>query len=104
MDKKDAIETAQQYVYEVGAKYPLTRALVFGSFAKGTSHEDSDIDVAVVIKESDNIFDTQVDLMHMRRNDNLRIEPHAFREDDFDTDNPLVHEILQTGVALKIMA
>jgi predicted nucleotidyltransferase len=104
MDKKDAIMAAQQYVNVVRAKYPLTRALVFGSYAKGTYHANSDIDVAVVLKNADNLFDAQVALMRLRNDDDLLIEPHVFREKDFTTDNPLVYEILQAGVELSVYA
>ena len=103
MDKRKAIKTAQQYINNVSVKYPITRALLFGSYVKGTSHDDSDIDIAVVVKDANNLFDTQIDLMHMRQNDNLLIEPHVFRENDFDTDNPFVYEIVQTGIDLKIL-
>jgi predicted nucleotidyltransferase len=102
MDKKNAIRTAQQYVNAVRAKYPLTRALIFGSYAKGTYHADSDIDVAVVLKNVENLFDMQIALMHLRNDNDLLIEPHVFREKDFTADNPLVHEILQAGVVLNV--
>jgi predicted nucleotidyltransferase len=102
MDKKDAIIAAQRYVNVVRAKYPLTRAMVFGSYAKGTNHADSDIDVAIVLKNADNLFDTQIALMCLRNDDNLLIEPHVFREKDFTADNPFVHEILRGGIALLV--
>jgi predicted nucleotidyltransferase len=95
---------AQQYVKVVCKKYPLTRALLFGSYAKNTAHADSDIDVALVLKSIDNLFDAQIALMHLRSEDDLLIEPHVFREKDFTTDNPLVYEILQAGVELTISA
>jgi predicted nucleotidyltransferase len=102
MDKKEAIMAAQHYVNIVCAKYSLTRALVFGSYAKGTHHANSDIDVAVVMKNADNLFDAQVALMRLRNDDDLMIEPHVFREKDFTADNPLVYEILQAGVELNV--
>jgi predicted nucleotidyltransferase len=102
MDKREAITTAQQYVNTVSAKYPLSRSLFFGSYAKGTHHRDSDIDVAVVLKNTNNLFDSQVNLLHLRKATELQIEPHVFREKDFDTDDPLVYEILQAGVELSI--
>jgi predicted nucleotidyltransferase len=104
MDKKEAIIAAQHYVNTVRAKYPLTRALVFGSYAKGTHHAGSDIDVAVVMKSADNLFDAQVAVMHLRNDDDLMIEPHVFREKDFTADNPLVYEILQASVELNVYA
>jgi predicted nucleotidyltransferase len=102
MDKKDAIIAAQRYVNVVRAKYPLTRAMVFGSYAKGTNHADSDIDVAIVLKNADNLFDTQIALMCLRNDDDLLIEPHVFREKDFTSDNPFVHEILRGSISLLV--
>ena len=102
MDKREAITIAQNYIDAVSSKYELTHAFIFGSYTKGNFHADSDIDIAVVLKDVSNLFDTQIDLMQMRQINNLLIEPHVFRVDDFDTDDPFVYEILQTGVDLKI--
>jgi predicted nucleotidyltransferase len=102
MDKREALTTAQRYVDSISKKYELTRAFIFGSYAKGNYHAYSDIDVAVVIKNIENLFDAQVDLLHLRKDEDLQIEPHTFRETDFNTDDPLVNEILQTGIKLKI--
>ena len=102
MDTGEALTVAQKYVDTVSKKYQLVEAFVFGSYAKGNYHADSDIDVAVVLKNVPNLFDAQIDLMHLRQDDDLQIEPHPFRDTDFNTDNPIVHEILQAGMKLKI--
>ena len=102
MDKREAVTTAQKYVDTVSKKYQLAQAFVFGSYAKGNYHADSDIDVAVVLKNVTNLFDAQIDLLHMRRNEDLLIEPHTFRDTDFNPNDPLVYEILQAGLKLKI--
>ncbi|MDY0120606.1 MAG: nucleotidyltransferase domain-containing protein [Sulfurimonas sp.] len=39
-------------------------AYLFGSYAKGTQHEKSDIDIAVYIKEEYNSFDTKLKIHH----------------------------------------
>jgi len=101
MDKREAIITAQNYVNDVSKKYELVQAFVFGSYAKGNHRSDSDIDVAVVLKNVSNLFDVHVDLLHLRKDEDLQIEPHTFRDTDFDTDDPLVNEILQEGLELK---
>jgi predicted nucleotidyltransferase len=103
MDKREAITAAQNYVNHVGRKYELAQAFVFGSYAKGNYHADSDIDVAVVLKNVSNLFDAQVDLLHLRKDEDLQIEPHPFRDTDFNTDNPMVQEILQAGLEIKIV-
>ena len=102
MDKREAVTAAQKYVDAACKKYQLDQAFVFGSYAKGNYHADSDIDVAVVLKNVSCLFDAQVDLLHMRREEDLHIEPHTFRDTDFNTDDPLVHEILHAGIKLKI--
>ena len=45
-------------------------------------------------------FDMQVKLMKLRRKFDTRIEPHAFRESDFEISNPLANEILKTGLEI----
>ena len=42
----------------------------------------------------------QVNLMKLRRKFDTRIEPHPFNEKDFDISNPLVNEILNTGIKI----
>ncbi|MDL2288464.1 nucleotidyltransferase domain-containing protein [Oscillospiraceae bacterium OttesenSCG-928-F05] len=74
---------------------------LFGSFAKGTANEDSDIDIAVVSSSftGDPIDDT-VSLMRIRRRIDLRIEPHPFLPSEFSEENPFVKEILDTGIRI----
>jgi len=103
MDKREAIKAAQNWVDSISTKYQLTQAFVFGSYAKGNYGAHSDIDVAVVIKNVDNLFDVQVDLLRLRKGKNLMIEPHTFRDTDFNTDDPFVNEIAQGGVKLQIL-
>jgi len=74
---------------------------MFGSFAKGTNHADSDIDIAIVVKNVSDIIDTQIDMMKLRRKVDLRIEPHPFAFTDFNEDNPVVNEILKSGILIK---
>ena len=40
--------------------------------------------------------------MRLRRKIDSRIEPHPFREKDFDLSNPLVNEILRYGQEIKL--
>jgi predicted nucleotidyltransferase len=101
MDKESALRIAHQYVDNLSNKYEVLQAFVFGSFAKGTNHEDSDIDIAIVIKNASDIIDTQIDMMKLRRKVDLRIEPHPFKAADFTEENPVVYEILRSGIRLR---
>ena len=97
MDKRDALNIASKYADAVKSKYDFVKIILFGSYAKGTYHEDSDIDIAVILKDYNNLIDIQLDLMRIRRKIDSRIEPHPFREKDFDITNPLVNEIIKYG-------
>jgi len=103
MDKRDALNIASRYAIEVKSKYDFIRIILFGSYAKGNYQEDSDIDIAVVLKDYNNLIDIQLDLMRLRRKIDSRIEPHPFREDDFNSTNPLVNEILKYGQEIPLI-
>ena len=98
MDKRQAIEIATSYIESLKGKYEVRSALLFGSFAKGTNHDDSDIDIAIVLNHVHDIIDTQAELMKLRRKIDLRIEPHPFDYKDFNRTNPVVNEILKCGI------
>lgn len=97
MDRTDVLSIARQYASVIMTNYDCKQVFLFGSCAKGTNHEDSDIDIAVILKEFDNQLDIQLELMRLRRKIDSRIEPHPFREKDFNITSPIVNEILKHG-------
>ena len=101
MDKGEALKIANLYIDSISNKYSILQAFLFGSYAKGTNHDDSDIDVAVVSNNVTDIIDTQIDMMKLRRKVDLRIEPHPFMLGDFNQNDPLVNEILKHGIKIK---
>jgi predicted nucleotidyltransferase len=104
MDQREAIIIAQQYVDLVNQTYPVKQAFLFGSFAKSNSHLDSDIDIALVLDRSEDIMETQIAMMKLRRSIDLRIEPHPFIVQDFQSSNPVVHEIIKYGIEIGKVA
>ena len=100
MDKGEALRIAGAYIYSISTKYSVRQAILFGSFAKGTNHDDSDIDIAIVVNNEVDIIDTQIDLMKLRRKIDLRIQPHPFMIMDFEQSNPVVNEILKHGIII----
>ena len=80
----------------------IEKAYLFGSFAKGNSTQDSDIDLALIFKDLDDSvrFDIQVQLMLLASKIDSRIEPHPISHDDFNSGNPFFIEIQKTGVEL----
>jgi predicted nucleotidyltransferase len=104
MDKTDVMNIALMYANAVHDKFESVKIVLFGSYAKGNFNSDSDIDIAVVLKDYANVLDVQLELMRIRRKIDSRIEPHPFRESEFYLANPLVYEILKYGKEIKINA
>lgn len=102
MDKTDALNIARRYASTLRANFDYIRIILFGSYVKGNYNDDSDIDIAVVFKDYSNLIDIQLELMRLRRKIDSRIEPHPFRESEFELSNPIVNEILKYGQEINI--
>jgi len=100
MDQKDALNIARQYASIIQSQYDVIQIYLFGSYSKHTFHRDSDIDIAVVIKDFENLMEIQLELMRLRRKIDSRIEPHPFREKDFNISNPIFYEIMKDGLRI----
>ncbi|RYF85561.1 MAG: nucleotidyltransferase domain-containing protein [Chitinophagaceae bacterium] len=94
------IETARQYLQLIPKDLGVKKAYLFGSFAQGKEREESDIDIALVLANMPDFFATQRLLMKLRRQIDLRIEPHPIQEQDFNAANPFASEIRSTGIEI----
>jgi len=104
MDKADAIKIAKTYARLVKQKFNPQQILLFGSYVKGTFRDESDIDIAVVFSDYDDSIDMQLELMRLRRKIDSRIEPHPFKEKDFNLSDPFVAEILKYGRRIETIS
>ena len=102
MDKTAALAKANSYISQISQFYKIEKAFLYGSFAKNNFHKDSDVDLAIVLNSEADIFDIQVDLMRKRSDEDLIIEPHPVKSEDFNPDNPVFSEILEYGIELNI--
>ncbi len=102
MDKNKTIEIVKKFAKEVIKNYDCTKVILFGSYAKNSNHIDSDIDIAVILKDYDNLINIQLELMRLRRKIDSRIEPHPIKESDFNNNNPLYNEIKKYGKTIMI--
>jgi predicted nucleotidyltransferase len=103
MDKaEDIILIAKRYLDLVkAANFPMQieRAYLFGSYAKGCPNKDSDIDIALVVREWDGGYeDTVVPMWRLRDSIDIRIEPHIV-ESAYDPAD-FLPEIERTGIEL----
>lgn len=104
MNLAKAKQIAKQYIQILEENdIQVTNAYLFGSYAKGTAHEGSDIDISVVSPYfgKDRIQE-RTKLLNLRRSISLEIEPHPISPSDFKSEwNPLVWEIKSHGIAIK---
>ncbi len=100
IDNKEIMEIVQKYVEKVCENYQIEAIILFGSYAKGTWHEDSDIDIAIITNDiKNNIFNEELNLVKLRRKIDTRIEPHLISVDDYkNIETPLIQEIIDTGI------
>ncbi len=101
MAEVNALNIATQYLEKVKSKYEnFQEAWLFGSYAKGSKTSDSDIDLAIVFKEIDSIFNKNFELMQLRNNFELLIEPHSFDFKDFNMENPFAEQVIKYGIKI----
>lgn len=102
MDKNIDIAITE-YINLIKEKYSnIESAYLFGSYAKGKSTDDSDIDLALIFTNFDDSlrFELQVQLMLLAAKIDSRIEPHPISLEDFNSGSPFVAEIKRTGIQI----
>jgi len=80
---------------------PIKQAILFGSYARGNYHEWSDVDLALVsdIFEGNRIDDrSKIRRITLRVSSDIEVLP--YRPQDFNSDDPFVKEIMETGVRI----
>ncbi|MDL5048761.1 nucleotidyltransferase domain-containing protein [Oscillatoria amoena NRMC-F 0135] len=80
-----------------------TKAILFGSYAKGTPHEHSDIDLAVWDDQFTGCLPIDIEQLHdVKRKFHPLLEIHTFHSSESEDTNPFIAEILKNGVAVRI--
>ena len=97
------IKTVRNYAKEINQQgINLRKVILFGSFAKGTQHEWSDIDVALVADDFTGVgfLDTPRFSSIGIKEPYIRIEAKTYPTDYFIESDPFIEEIKQTGIEI----
>lgn len=97
--KSSAVNLIKKYIVRLKENnISVEKVLFFGSYIKGTSGEDSDIDIAVISSafKGDRYADRRL-IVPLRRGIDSRIEPIPFTPDDYAKGGVLIDEIKSTG-------
>ena len=81
LDKNEVREIAQKYTDKVCQSFSPKQVIVFGSYVNGTTHADSDIDIAVIFDSVEGDWlETWGKLIRLRAGISFDIETHMLDE------------------------
>jgi predicted nucleotidyltransferase len=105
LSKDEVIQMAREFLDRVRRKYDVRDAYLFGSFAKGTPAEYSDVDLAIVLggcsRFEEPPFDDQFMIFHEAQEFNSRLEVVCFPKEEFDqSGGSLARRIKKDGIKL----
>ncbi|QTA81031.1 Nucleotidyltransferase [Desulfonema limicola] len=103
MDKTDPVEQVigkvKKYAELVRINFPVSHIILYGSYAKNTFSEDSDIDVAVIVDEiKEDFLETLAGLYKLTREIDDRIEPILL--DSTHDESGFLEQIMNEGMAI----
>lgn len=99
MDQSQVLKKAKEYASEVIKIVKANKVILYGSYSKGTQNQDSDIDIAVIVKEVEGDYlDNEAMLYKLRRIIDDRIEPILLEE--VSDDSGFLEEVLKHGIIL----
>lgn len=99
----NVVESVKQYIAKISSEIPVKKAVLFGSFAKGHFHQDSDVDLAIFsdyFEKISRVEGTTYLLIRAQEFD-LDLEPIAFTEKEYEERSGIVDEILRTGIEVQ---
>ena len=100
LTKQEALGLVRRYKQVIAPRFNNDlKVMMFGSYAKGSAHPWSDIDVAVIVPKIDNDkwLDTSVAIGMDGDNVSLLIEPVLMENNE---DSTLYREVMHTGIAV----
>jgi predicted nucleotidyltransferase len=96
------IKIIRDYLREVDRMYPVDKAILFGSHAKGSARKHSDIDLAIFSRSitAQNRLDALTKIIFLTHRFQKDIQPIIFSYEDYlDTDNDFIaHEVKGKGL------
>ena len=93
------MNSIQKYIEKISQYYKIEAIILFGSYAKGTENEDSDIDIAIISSDFNDIIEDGAKLIGLTWKIDTRIEPHPILSEDYKkVSDPFVREVVDTGI------
>ncbi len=102
IDVETVMRLSKRYADDVRRAMPVDKAVLFGSYAKGTADPLSDIDICFFLdnyggKQRVDVIGDLLRLSNVPDYKGAFFEPIAFPTSEIYNDNPFVKEVLRTG-------
>jgi predicted nucleotidyltransferase len=98
LTREEALDTVREYKRVISTRYSVEpKVIMYGSYAKGYANPDSDIDVAVILPESEitDPWEQWADIAGDVRKVSTLIEPVLMEDQE---DSMLYREVMRTGI------
>ena len=106
IDYETVMQAVSAYVHGVANTMPVFKAVLYGSYAKGTANEYSDVDICFFMESfgDQRRVDIVAKMLGLTQGYNtIYIEPRVFEASDIGSGNPFVNEVLATGKEIPIL-
>jgi predicted nucleotidyltransferase len=105
LSKDEVIKIAKEFIERLRQTHDVRQAYLFGSFAKGTAKDYSDVDLAIVLGSLDISGESPLGedfvIFHEAQKYNSLLEVVCFVQEEFDRDGgALVRLIKKEGIKL----
>jgi len=97
-------EIVKQYAQAVNQIYTPKAIYLYGSYANGATHKDSDIDIAVIFEpvNNDEYIDIFSGLSSIASKIDYNIEPNLIIDDGEHSKYSFLAEVLETGRLIEL--
>jgi predicted nucleotidyltransferase len=94
------LESVKSFIAKISTQIPVKRAVLFGSYAKGTFDNESDVDIAIFSDYFETVSRVEgtTYLLIEAQDFDIDLEPVAFTEKEYEERLGIVDEILRTGL------
>jgi predicted nucleotidyltransferase len=101
-DLEKVKSTVKIYADEVRQVFPVEKVFLYGSYARGTATEHSDVDVCFFLTSIDDqdFINIMTELFNISNNYDLDIEPNLYKVSDLYDNHLFVIEVLRTGIEI----
>jgi uncharacterized protein len=103
LSKDEVMTLVRRFIAECAKRHDVKAAYLFGSFAKGTAEQYSDIDLAIItgsLRQSEDAFsEEEFEIFHEAQQYDSRLEVVTFTQEGFSRDiSALTRRIKHEGI------